>query len=1383
MPSSEAPWQRSGKLKWKMERRGILWGFVAAASILVFVGLESYWYTVRVDRAADARKHSYEAQLAVDEVAGRLVDAETGQRGYLLTGDETYLEPYHEAIKGLDQAMEQVKALTAGNPNQQRLLQALEPLIEKELAELQVSIDLRRKEGFRTANQVVFAGQGKQWMDQIRGVLGQMKDEENNLRGIRTQEMRRVLTRTSYLVAVGDLLSSALFLLVFVFLLHELSERKRAQESLAKSEQWFSTTLASIGDAVIATDMGGAVTFMNPVAQSLTGWSLKDAQGKSMDLVFDIVNKETRRPVENPVKKVFREGKVVGLADHTLLLSKNGKEYEIEDSAAPILSDSWERFGVVLVFRDITEKNRAEEETKRQKELLQLILASVADGVVVADSKGKFLLFNAAAEQILGIGATEAAPDKWSEQYGVYLPDTVTPYPSDQLPLVRAMRGENVDAEELFIRNPQMPKGRLLNINGRPLKGEDGALKGGVVVFHDITERKRAEEALRQSEQRYRLLFDSNPHPVWVYDLQNLAILDVNNAAVRNYGYSREEFLSLTIKDIRPPGDIPALLQSAAKASPDTETAGGWRHRKKDGTLIDVEITSHPLVYGGKNARLVVATDITVRKQAEEALQTSEEKFRNLVHTANDAIITADEHGNIIDFNPGAEAIFAYSAGDVIGKPIGVLMPDRFKEPHQRGFKRYLETGEAHVIGKTVELTGKRRDGTEFPIELSLSGWKTRKGLFFTGILSDITERKNGEEALRQSEERFRLLVSEVADYAILMLDPEGGIVSWNAGAERIKGYRSEEIIGQHFSRFYPKEDAESGKPARGLKVAAEQGRFVDEGWRVRKDGSRFWANVVITALFDEAGRLRGFGKVTRDITEQKHTQELLMHAKEEAERASKFKDQFLSTMSHELRTPLNAVLGFSDLLADERYGPLNDRQQRYITHIHTGGKHLLKLISDILDLSKIEAGRMELSREDVTVASAFGEVISALYPLAEKKSQALLQQVESNLHVHADPMRLKQVLMNLAGNAIKFTPEGGRIELVARQLDNQVRIEVRDTGPGIPPELRQRIFEAFYRLAQTENAIEGTGLGLAITSRLVELHGSKLEIASELGEGTCFYFSLPLVAVVPDEPAQTSVPAPRARKAPRILVVEDNAMTGQLIQSQLTSSGYETVKCDQPELATDMAAELQPDAITLDLLMKPVHGLEVLLQLKNDPRTSKIPVIVVTIVDRPGLGTALGADEFLIKPVDKATLLAAVERCLRSRGGVAPPRTILVVEDEVSSLEIIVELLKSYGYAVTTATDSEQARASVAQSLPELVILDLILPKTSGFELLAEWRSNPRTVDLPVFVLTSKDLTKEEERYLHAHSESVFQKQDSWREALIKQLERVVTSTPLESA
>src|SRR5216684_9412597 len=433
MSSAKTPWQDGGKMKWKMGNRLVFGGFAIATAILVFVGWQSYQNTARFAEASEWRKHTYEVLWNLDETVAQLVDAETGQRGYLLTGEESYLEPYRAAIKNIDQTIRDLKSLTSDNPNQQKRIQILEPLVEKKMTELQGTIDLRKREGLAAANRVVLEGSGKRWMDQIRVIIAEMANEEKDLLKLRTQEATESVARSVRTILTGTLLSISLLMLCFGLLQRELSERKKAQEALAKSEKWFSTTLASIGDAVIATDMNGGVTFMNPVAQSLTGWSLDEARGKSMDLVFDIVNRETRRPVENPVKKVFREGKVVGLADHTLLLSKNGGEYDIEDSAAPILTDTGEGLGVVLVFRNITEKKRAEEETKRQKELLQLILGSIADGVVVADANGKFLLFNAAAEQVVGVGATDTTPDQWSDRYGTYLPDTATPYPSNDL--------------------------------------------------------------------------------------------------------------------------------------------------------------------------------------------------------------------------------------------------------------------------------------------------------------------------------------------------------------------------------------------------------------------------------------------------------------------------------------------------------------------------------------------------------------------------------------------------------------------------------------------------------------------------------------------------------------------------------------------------------------------------------------------------------------------------------------------------------------------------------------------------------------------------------------------------------------------------------------
>jgi len=510
-------------------------------------------------------------------------------------------------------------------------------------------------------------------------------------------------------------------------------------------------------------------------------------------------------------------------------------------------------------------------------------------------------------------------------------------------------------------------------------------------------------------------------------------------------------------------------------------------------------------------------------------------------------------------------------------------------------------------------------------------------------------------------------------------------------------------------------------------------------------------------------------------------TNQELLRAKEEAERGSRFKDQFLSTMSHELRTPLNAVLGFSDLLADASYGPLNDRQRRYVEHIHTGGKHLLSLISDILDLSKIEAGRMELTNESLRVESIFGEVLSVMRPLADKKSQSLSKNSQPGLAVRADSVRFKQVLMNLLGNAIKFTPKDGSIELGAHLAGGRVRVEVRDNGPGIPPAEQKRIFEAFYRLRESGKKTEGTGLGLAITHRLVELHGGELTLDSELGKGSCFYFSLPVAVAIQDTLPHPPQPAGARVRLARVLVIEDDRVAAQLIQTQLISAGYEVLVCQEPQNALELAALFQPGAITLDIVMKPKNGWEVLTQLKRDSRTSHIPLIVVSMVDQPGMGTLLGADEYLVKPVDKATLLAALQRRASIRPSSKPTRPILVVEDDVATREFIVEMLTAQGYAVATASDGAQARAQVAANKPELVILDLVLPGASGFELLGEWRASPRTADIPVFILTSKDLSPEEQRFLRANAQSLLLKQQPWQEALIKQLSRVVSMGPAE--
>jgi PAS domain S-box-containing protein len=306
---------------------------------------------------------------------------------------------------------------------------------------------------------------------------------------------------------------------------------------------------------------------------------------------------------------------------------------------------------------------------------------------------------------------------------------------------------------------------------------------------------------------------------------------------------------------------------------------------------------------------VAVLTSAVGRRFSAQAFQLRENEKRVLAitQTAPDAIVSADSDGRITYFNPAAEHIFGYSSSEVSGQPLSLLMPERFKSAHQKGLERYRATREAHVIGKSVELAGRRKDGSEFPLSLSLSAWEANGETFFTGILRDITERKRAEEALKQSEERFRLLVEGVKDYAIFSLTPDGHVASWNLGAERIKGYRADEIIGRHFSCFYPEEDIRNGKPEQELRIATSEGRVADEGWRVRKDGSKFWASAVITPLSEGAGRMLGFSKITRDITERKRAEEALQVSEE----------RFSSAFEH-------AAIGMALVASDGRWLKVN---------------------------------------------------------------------------------------------------------------------------------------------------------------------------------------------------------------------------------------------------------------------------------------------------------------------------------------------------------------------------------------------------------------------------------------------------------------------------
>ena len=361
----------------------------------------------------------------------------------------------------------------------------------------------------------------------------------------------------------------------------------------------------------------------------------------------------------------------------------------------------------------------------------------------------------------------------------------------------------------------------------------------------------------------------------------------------------------------------------------------------------------------------------------------------------------------------------------------------------------------------------------------------------------------------------YRLLVESVRDYAIFAMDPTGHILSWNEGAQRIKGYAATEIIGRHFSSFYPAEDLAAGKPEWELEVAAAEGRFEDEGWRIRKDGSRFWANVVITALRDSDGTLVGFAKVTRDLTERRLAQErAIADARRisEIETANKAKSEFLAAMSHELRTPLNAIAGYAELIEVGVAGPVTEQQRDYLGRIRGSQQHLLGIISDLLNYSRIEAGQVSYDITDVPVHMMLDAVIPLLEPQARAK-ELLLNRVgcPDNLVARADRTKAEQIIVNLLSNAVKFTPGGGRVAIGCGAVDQRILITVRDTGPGIPSDKHQAIFEPFVQLGRSlTSPHEGTGLGLAISRDLARAMHGDLTVESVVGAGSSFTLTLP---------------------------------------------------------------------------------------------------------------------------------------------------------------------------------------------------------------------------------------------------------------------------------
>ena len=664
--------------------------------------------------------------------------------------------------------------------------------------------------------------------------------------------------------------------------------------------------------------------------------------------------------------------------------------------------------------------------------------------------------------------------------------------------------------------------------------------------------------------------------------------------------------------------------------------------------------------------------------------------------------------------------------------------------------------------------------------------------------------RRQAEEHLAKSRSDLQSILDN-SPMGIFLKDLDGRYIILNNRMAPLLGKQPEECVGRLPTELFPPERVALIRQEDADLLAAGAMREIDLELECA-DGVRRTFRTIKFPLRDERGRIYAVGGISSDITERNRMEKALQHALSSAEAASRTKSQFLANMSHELRTPLNSVIGFSEILLDKLFGELNVKQQQYVTNILGSGRHLLLLINDLLDLAKIEAGKMHLDPERVMVEAVVQDGVNLVRGMAERKGVRLeVVEVDASLVARLDASRVKQIIYNLMSNAVKFTPKGGRVMLTAERFrqaeaaegaDGRVagewlRLTVLDSGIGIAAEDLERIFMEFEQVDSTyARQQEGTGLGLALTRKLVSLHGGRVwaESPGRINQGSKFQVLLPLLGP-PTTAERTAAPArpaamgdevaaaplrPRARAGvngrPVVLVVEDDVHACQMMKEHLDQGGYDMAQVATGEEALRQAVALRPVAITLDILLPDIHGLDVLARLKANRATANIPVLIVSVTDDRQLGMSLGAAEYFVKPVSAEKLLDALARARETSKGEI--RDVLVVDDEAASRENVKAVLEPRGYRVRASASGEEALRLIAEDPPDVAIVDLTMPGMSGFELVTRLRQNPATRKLPICIYTAKDLSASEVNWLNGQATAITPK--PFREQLLGELQRV---------
>jgi PAS domain S-box-containing protein len=909
----------------------------------------------------------------------------------------------------------------------------------------------------------------------------------------------------------------------------ERARRRIAEKELRESEERFRLLVSGVKDyALFMLDPDGRVSSWNAGAELVLGYSSAEALGKHLSSFYREAEREAGAP-ENHLKIAAVEGR---FEDEGWRVRKGDQPFWAHVDIRALRENEGRLRGFTQVTRDVTERMRHQEALRKSEERYRRLVDLCPDGLIVL-VEGRILFVNTAARKLLGAPDAEQligrpflefvhtesregvahvlqqVSTRGSREPWVTVPEATRTAPSFVEETIQRSDGTEVIVEMAATR---------LTFEGEP------AVQ---VILHDITGQKDAAAALRGSEARKAAILDTSLDAIVSIDHKGI-VREWNSAAERIFGYRREAALGNKLETLIVP---PYLTEKYLPGLADYLMSGAGSligrpieviAKRSNGEEFPIELALTQIPASDPPFFTAFIRDITDRRQSEEALRRSEARKAAVLETALDAIVSIDQGGKIIEWNPAAERIFGYSRELALGRDmIELVFPGSQHESQRKGLARFLQSGRGRMLGHRTEVMAMRANGAEFPVELTITRIPGDGPPVFTSFIRDITERRRTEEALRKSEERFRLLVEGVEDYAIYMLDTHGRITTWNAGSQRIMGYRAQEIIGRRFHRFYTSDDVERKKPDQALTVATAEGRFQDERWQVRKDGTQYWASFVITALRDENGKLTGFSTIARDITKRKQAEDEIRRLNTELEQRVQERtaelqaayhemEAFSYSISHDLRAPLIHIAGFVEMLKSDLGSSLDEKSRRHLQTICDSTESMGRMIADLLTFSRI--GRAELHKVRFNFGDAVKDAQRDLQPRMENRRITWI--VPELPEVYGDPFLLRQAMFNLLSNALKYTrtrPEA-RIEISAETTDKEHIFAVRDNGVGFDMKYAAKLFGVFQRL-HPASEFEGTGIGLANVRRIIQRHGGRTWAEGVVDGGATFYFTLPIVA------------------------------------------------------------------------------------------------------------------------------------------------------------------------------------------------------------------------------------------------------------------------------